>query len=60
MVGVLVVAGVVCFVKRENIRQKVSPSPATDGGDRSNGWLAQLSTFLFDKETGGFAHRILS
>jgi putative transposase len=24
----------------ENIRQKVSPSPATDGGDRSNGRLA--------------------
>jgi len=39
----------------ENIRQKVSPSPATDGGDRSNGWLAQPSTFLFDKETGAFA-----
>ncbi|ADD07511.1 IS1341-type transposase ISNma11 (plasmid) [Natrialba magadii ATCC 43099] len=39
----------------ENIRQKVSPSPATDGGDRSNGWLAQPSTFLFDKETGVFA-----
>ena len=38
----------------ENIRQKVSPSPATDGGDRSNGWLAQPSTFLFDKETGAF------
>ncbi|WP_135824012.1 RNA-guided endonuclease InsQ/TnpB family protein [Halorussus ruber] len=38
----------------ENIRQKVSPSPATDGGDRSNGWLAQPSTFLFDKETGRF------
>ncbi|ELZ01476.1 transposase, IS605 OrfB family protein [Natrialba chahannaoensis JCM 10990] len=58
----------------ENIRQKVSPSHATDGvdetqsvssahqnakrsedGDRSNGWLAQPSTFLFDKETGAFA-----
>jgi putative transposase len=39
----------------ENIRQKVSPSPAMDGGDRSNGWLAQPSTFLFDKETGAFA-----
>ncbi|MUW13468.1 IS200/IS605 family element transposase accessory protein TnpB [Halorubrum sp. CBA1125] len=39
----------------ENIRQKVTPSPATDGGDRSNGWLAQPSTFLFDKETGAFA-----
>ena len=39
----------------ENIRQNVSPSPTTDGGDRSNGWLAQPSTFLFDKETGAFA-----
>jgi len=39
----------------ENIRQKVSQSPATDGGDRSNGWLAQPSTFLFDTETGAFA-----
>ncbi len=36
----------------ENIRQKVSPSPSRD---RSNGWLAQPSTFLFDKETGAFA-----
>ncbi|SEJ16695.1 putative transposase [Halohasta litchfieldiae] len=39
----------------ENIRQKVSPSLACDGRDRSNGWLAQPSTFLFDKETGAFA-----
>lgn len=39
----------------ENIRQKVTPSPATDGGDRSNGWLAQPSTYLFDMETGAFA-----
>ena len=38
----------------ENIRQQVSPSLAMDGGDRSNGWLAQPSTFLFDKETGSF------
>ncbi|MDT3437958.1 transposase [Haloarcula sp. 1CSR25-25] len=38
----------------ENIRQQVSPSLATDGGDRSNGWLAQPSTFLFDTETGAF------
>ena len=37
----------------ENIRQKVSPSPHSE--DRSNGWLAQPSTFLFDKETGAFA-----
>jgi putative transposase len=35
----------------ENIRQQVSPSPSED---RSNGWLAQPSTFLFDKETGSF------
>jgi len=41
----------------EKIRQKVSPSLAYDGGDRSNGWLAQPSTFLFDKETGAFAPR---
>ena len=41
----------------ENIRQKVSPSLATDGGDRSNGWLAQPSVYLFDKESGCFAPR---
>ena len=39
----------------ENIRQKVSPSP--DGEDRSNGWLAQPSTYLFDSESGCFASR---
>jgi len=39
----------------ENIRQKVTPSLAADGGDRSTGWLAQPSTYLFDKETGAFA-----
>jgi len=39
----------------ENIRQKVTPSLACDGGDRSIGWLAQPSTYLFDKETGAFA-----
>ncbi|MFA9518202.1 RNA-guided endonuclease InsQ/TnpB family protein [Halopenitus sp. H-Gu1] len=39
----------------ENIRKKVPPSLASDRGDRSNGWLAQPSTFLFDKETGVFA-----
>jgi len=39
----------------ENIRQKVSPSPRS--GDRSNGWLAQPSTYLFDKESGCFAPR---
>ena len=41
----------------ENIRQKVSPSLATDGGDRSNGWLAQPSAYLFDTESGRFAPR---
>ncbi|ESS10674.1 MAG: transposase, partial [uncultured archaeon A07HR60] len=38
----------------ENIRQKVTPSLACDGGERSNGWLAQPSTVLFDTETGSF------
>jgi putative transposase len=41
----------------ENIRQKVSPSLACDGGDRSNGWLAQPSAYLFDTESGRFAPR---
>lgn len=43
----------------ENMRQKVTPSlcQSGDGGDRSNGWLAQPSTFLFDKETGSFEPR---
>jgi transposase, IS605 OrfB family, central region len=39
----------------ENIRQKVSPSSPNPSVNRSNGWLAQPSTFLFDKETGAFA-----
>jgi len=39
----------------ENIRQKVSPSSPNLSVNRSNGWLAQPSTFLFDKETGAFA-----
>jgi putative transposase len=39
----------------ENIRQKVSPSPRSE--DRSNGWLAQPSTYLFDSESGCFAPR---
>jgi len=33
----------------ENIRQKVSPSSPNLSVNRSNGWLAQPSTFLFDK-----------
>jgi len=39
----------------ENIRQKVSPSSPNLSVNRSNGWLAQPSTLLFDKETGAFA-----
>ncbi|TKX43701.1 RNA-guided endonuclease TnpB family protein [Halorubrum sp. ARQ200] len=39
----------------ENIRQKVSPSSPNLSVNRSNGWLAQPSTFLFDNETGAFA-----
>lgn|GEM_PF-5667310 len=39
----------------ENIRQKVSPSSPNLSVNRSNGWLAQPSTFLFDKGTGAFA-----
>ena len=36
----------------ENIRKKVPPSLAPDGGDRSTGWLAQPAVYLFDKSTG--------
>jgi len=39
----------------ENIRQKVSPNSPNLSVNRSNGWLAQPSTFLFDKESGAFA-----
>jgi len=39
----------------ENIRQKVPPSLAADGGDRSTGWLAQPAVYLFDKSTGRVA-----
>ncbi|ELZ39220.1 transposase [Halorubrum californiense DSM 19288] len=41
----------------ENIRQKVLPSLATDGGDRDNGWLAQPAVHLFDRSEGSFAPR---
>ncbi|WP_458185361.1 RNA-guided endonuclease InsQ/TnpB family protein [Haladaptatus sp. NG-WS-4] len=41
----------------ENIRQKVLPNPATDGGDRDNGWLAQPAIRLFDRNEGSFAPR---
>ncbi|WP_136591386.1 RNA-guided endonuclease InsQ/TnpB family protein [Salinigranum halophilum] len=41
----------------ENIRQKVSPSSPSLSVDRSNGWLAQPSTYLFDQESGCFAPR---
>ncbi|ERG94452.1 MAG: transposase, IS605 OrfB family, central region [Haloquadratum walsbyi J07HQW2] len=39
----------------ENIRQKVSSSSPSLSVNRSNGWLAQPSTFLFETETGVFA-----
>ena len=41
----------------ENIRQKVLPSLATDGGDRDNGWLAQPAVHLFDRSEGVFVPR---
>jgi putative transposase len=41
----------------ENIRQKVLPSLACDGGDRDNGWLAQPAVRLFDKSRGRVAPR---
>lgn len=41
----------------ENIRQKVLPNLATDGGDRDNGWLAQPAVHLFDRSGGRFAPR---
>jgi putative transposase len=41
----------------ENIRQKVLPNLATDGGDRDTGWLAQPVVRLFDRSEGRFAPR---
>jgi putative transposase len=41
----------------ENIRQKVLPSLACDGGDRDTGWLAQPAVCLFDRSEGTFAPR---
>jgi len=41
----------------ENIRQKVLPSLACDGGDRDNGWMAQPAVRLFEKSTGRVAPR---
>ncbi|WP_160133539.1 RNA-guided endonuclease InsQ/TnpB family protein [Halococcus salsus] len=41
----------------ENIRQKVLPNLATDGGDRDNGWLAQPATRLFSRTRGAFFPR---
>jgi putative transposase len=41
----------------ENIRQKVLPSLATDGGDRDNGWVAQPAIHLFDRSEDRFAPR---
>ncbi|WP_135366650.1 RNA-guided endonuclease InsQ/TnpB family protein [Halosimplex halophilum] len=39
----------------ENIRQKVLPTLACDGGDRDTGWMAQPAVRLFDKSTGRVA-----
>jgi len=42
----------------ENIRRKVLPNLATDGGrDRDNGWMAQPAVHLFDRSEGCFAPR---
>ncbi len=41
----------------ENIRRKVLPNLACDGGDRDNGWLAQPAVRLFDRSEGVFAPR---
>jgi len=41
----------------ENIRQKVLPSLAPDGGDRDNGWMAQPAVRLFARSEGCFAPR---
>lgn len=39
----------------ENIRRKVLPNLAADGGDRDNGCLAQPAVRLFDRSEGRFA-----
>ena len=41
----------------ENIRRKVLPNLACDGGDRNNGWMAQPAVHLFDRSEGRFAPR---
>jgi putative transposase len=41
----------------ENIREKVLPSLAPDGGDRDNGWMAQPAVRLFARSEGCFAPR---
>ncbi|WP_248910237.1 RNA-guided endonuclease InsQ/TnpB family protein [Halocatena marina] len=42
----------------ENIRRKVLPNLATDGGrDRDTGWMAQPAVRLFDRSEGRFAPR---
>ena len=41
----------------QNIREKVLPSLACDGGDRDNGWMAQPAVRLFDTSTGRVAGR---
>ncbi len=41
----------------ENIREKVLPTLACDGGDRDNGWMAQPAVRLFARSEGRFALR---
>jgi putative transposase len=41
----------------ENIRKKVLPNLAPDGGDRDNGWMAQPAVRLFARSEGCFAPR---
>jgi putative transposase len=41
----------------ENLRQKVLPNHATEGGDRDTGWMAQPAVRLFDRSEGTFAPR---
>jgi putative transposase len=41
----------------ENLRQKVLPNRATNGGDRDTGWMAQPAVRLFDRSEGTFAPR---
>ena len=45
------------IIGAENIRVKVLPSLAPDGGDRDNGWMAQPAVRLFARSEGRFAPR---